>query len=124
MASQGVLSCVPGLRAAADLSAKQFHAMKITGNHTVNTAGAGELSIGVLQNDPKLVGEAATVAFDGVTKAKAGGAIATAGLELAADAAGALVPAASGDYVIGVALAPAASGDIFEMLLLSSHVLA
>lgn len=123
MASEGILSAIPGLKAAADLSAKQFHVVKITGDNLVNVAGAGEHGCGILQNDPKLVGEAATVAFAGVSKAKAAGVI-TAGAKVASDGAGAIVAAASGDHVIGVALEGAASGDVFSVLLQLGSVLA
>ena len=117
MASEGILVLIPGLKAAADLSAKQFHAVKLTGDHIVNFSGAGDLSVGILQNDPKVVGEASSVACAGVSKAKCGATISAAGLRLAANVAGLLVPAASGDFVIGVSLAPAATNDVFEMLL-------
>lgn len=55
------------LEAAADLSAKQFHLVKLTSSadgKKVSLAGAGEKAIGVLMNAPKQ-GEDAEVALPG-----------------------------------------------------------
>jgi hypothetical protein len=116
MAYQGVLMTIPGLVAGADLSAQQFRVMKLTGNLTVGLAGAGEKAIGILQNDPALVGEAASVAHAGVSKAVLGGVVA-AGNKLASTAAGALVVADTDDYVVAIALEAGASGDVSNVLL-------
>lgn len=117
--------------AAADLTAKQFYAVKVDSNGKAALAGAGEFAIGVLQNKPNS-GQAATVAWGGITKAVAGGSI-TAGATVAVDSNGKLVDAteavvntsdtgAAADAVIasnviGVALAGASSGDVFPVLL-------
>lgn len=119
------------LVAAADLSAKQYTAVKVDSAGKAAAAGAGEMPIGVLQNNP-VAGAAATVAYGGVTKAKAGGSI-TAGAAVASDANGAVVAATLartntsdggaatdpliGSNVIGIALAGADSGDIIPVLL-------
>lgn len=117
--------------AAADLSAKQFFAVKIDNTGKVDLAGAGEMAIGILQNNPAS-GQVASVAFIGTSKAIAGDSI-TAGDPLAVDANGKLVLATKartntsdagaaadpliGSNVIGIALDGAASGDIFQIAL-------
>ena len=115
MASEAILRKIPGLSASADLSAKQFHAVKMSGNHTVVDADAGELAVGVLQNDP-LSGQAAEVACEGVSKVKLS-AIVTAGAKLASDANGAFEVAGSGDHVVAIALEGGAVGDVISALL-------
>lgn len=105
------------LVAAADLSAKQFLAVKVDSNGQAAVAGAGEAVVGILQNNPP-AGSAGAVMISGSTKAKAGGNIA-AGAVLAANAAGALVAATTGNYIVGIAKTAAASGDTFEVILKS-----
>src|SRR5574343_819102 len=123
------------LVAAADLSAKQYYAVKIDSAGKVAVAGAGELAIGILQNKPA-AGEAANVwTFGPVSKAFAGGTIA-AGAAVAADSNGKLVTATAGKVntsdagasadpliasnVIGVAVTSAVSGDIFAVALIGA----
>lgn len=123
------------LVAAADLSAKQYYAIKVDSNGKAALAGAGELAIGILQNKPAS-GEAANVwTFGPVSKAIAGGTVA-AGAAVAADSAGKLVTATKastntadtgasadplvGSNVIGVAVTSAASGDIFAVALIGA----
>lgn len=119
--------------AAADLTAKQFYAVKVDSTGKAALAGAGEFAIGLLQNKPGS-GQAATVAYGGISKALAGGTIA-AGATVAVNSDGKLVDATeakiasldgnaasnvgiTGSNVIGVAMAGASSGDIFPVLLL------
>jgi hypothetical protein len=105
------------LPAAADLSAQQYRCLTVDSNGRAAVANATALAIGILQNDPNAAGQAATVAYAGVSKAKAGGSI-TAGARVTADANGAVIAATTaGDAVIGVALAGAASGDIIPVLI-------
>lgn len=104
--------------AAADLSAQQFRAMRVTGNFQVNVANAaGQSVIGILQNKPTL-GQPADVMMAGVSKAVAGAAIAV-GVEVMAGADGRIVTAATaGSNVIGVALeAAGAAGEIITIAL-------
>lgn len=57
-----------GLTASADLSAKQYYFVKISGDNTVTVcAAATDIPVGVLQNAPD-DGEAAEVLAVGVTK--------------------------------------------------------
>jgi hypothetical protein len=105
------------LPAAADLTSKQFTVVKLDSNGAAANAGAGEAGIGILQNNPN-TGQPATVQIDGISKAKAGGSI-TAGAALAANAAGLLVAATTGNYIVGFAKTGAASGDVFPVVLKS-----
>lgn len=68
MAYQGPQICIPGLTASADLSAKQFYFVKMSGEGTVTVcAGATDKPVGVLQNNPTS-GQEAKVCAIGVTK--------------------------------------------------------
>lgn len=122
------------LLAAADLSAKQFFAVKVDSAGKAAVAGAGQTVAGILQNDPAS-GQAGTVRVLGVSKAEAGGTVA-AGDRVAADANGALVAATAstvntsdaggasdpvvGSNVIGIALEGASAGEIFAVLITHS----
>jgi hypothetical protein len=136
MAVQEALTCIT-LKAAADLSTKQYYAMKVSAANTVNVASAaGEPVIGFLQNKPSAANEAATVAYTGRTKAVAGAAVAAgayvkvlangkvddASTAMTADASGASATAATtGAHTIGIALtAASADGDVIEVLLTHS----
>lgn len=68
MATEGVLVAIPGITASADLSAKQYYFVKISGANTVDVcSGATDVPCGILQNTPTS-GQAANVAFSGVSK--------------------------------------------------------
>lgn len=108
---------VPGhklgtLFAGADLTAAQFHFVKIhPSGRIVLCAVAGEASVGVLQNKP-LSGQACEIDRDGVSKLVMGAAV-TAGDPIATDVSGQGVTATSGQYVGGMVLETvAASGSI------------
>jgi hypothetical protein len=120
------------LVAAADLSAKQYFAVKIDSNGQAALAGAGEPAVGILQNKPT-AGQSATVwTFGPRSKALAGGTIA-AGALVAADSSGKFVTATTGktntsdagaaadpliaSNVLGIACTSAVSGDIFTVVL-------
>jgi hypothetical protein len=72
------ISGQPG--AASPNSGKQFHFVKHTGAHQVGlaVAAANEIAAGVLQNKPQVVGEAATVAYSGISMVEAGGTVVAA----------------------------------------------
>lgn len=82
------------LIAGADLSAKQYHFVKVSAPKTVVASGDGETSIGVLQDKPKDT-EACVVGVSGVTRIVAGGAI-TAGADVQSDANGRAITKAAG----------------------------
>jgi len=68
MAYEGPQIKIPGLTASADLSAKQYYFVKVSGDKTVTVcAAATDKPIGVLQNAPES-GEEAEVTVIGVTK--------------------------------------------------------
>lgn len=95
--------------ADADLSAKQYFAVKITSGG-INLCGAGDAG-GILQNKPTLA-QQSDVSFDGVSKGIAGAAFAR-GVELASNASGKLITALTTNKVIAIALqAAGADGDI------------
>ena len=112
---------VPGFKlgtllAGADLSAKQFYAVKLDSNSKLVLSGAGESIAGVLQGKPA-ADESAEVMVDGVTKAVAGAAFA-AGVKLTPDANGKLITATIGDFICGHAIGTSsADGDIVAVLL-------
>ncbi len=99
------------LPAAADLSTKQFYLVKITSTG-MNLAGDGEKCF-PLTNAPKAGEQARFTRRHGVTeKAIVGATISAGGIELASDLNGKLIPAATGDHIIGISYAAAAVGDI------------
>jgi hypothetical protein len=68
MAYEGPQIKIPGLTASADLSAKQYLFVKMSGETTVTVcAAATDKPIGVLQNTPTS-GQEAEVAVSGLTK--------------------------------------------------------
>jgi hypothetical protein len=107
-------------RAAADMSVKanyQYRAVVVdsTGRVARNTANGGSV-YGVLQNDPGL-NQAATVMIDGMTKMRAGAAVAV-GAKVMSDTAGRAITATTGLQVLGTALvAAAAEGEIISVQL-------
>lgn len=120
------------LLAAADLSAKQFHFVKVDSNGKAAVAGLGEAAIGVLQNNPG-DGQAATIRISGKSKVVADAAI-TAGalLKSSADGQAATATASTvntsdagaasdplvGSHVIGVATSTAAAAaEVIDMLI-------
>jgi hypothetical protein len=135
---------LPGLKltrvAAADLSTKQFYAVKIDAAGKAALAGLGEPAIGILQNKPA-TGQAAEIMITGVSKFIAAGVIAP-GAYVAADAnakavtatkasvntsdGGVAADAVIGGHVLGIALniANSAANDLIEVLLTHSGAVA
>lgn len=101
--------------AAADLSAKQYYAVKIDSNGKVALAGAGESAIGILQNNPA-EGQTAAVMLSGETYAVFGGTVA-AGANLTPDANGKLVTASAGNNIIAITTIAAAADEIRTVVL-------
>ena len=107
-----------GVEASGDLSAAQFHCVKMSATGVL-LAGAGHAISGILQNKPTAIGIAATVTADGESKAVAGDVVAR-GVDLEVDASGRLIPAVnSGSYIVAESNeAAAAAGDIMGVSLL------
>jgi len=116
---------VPGFKlgtriAGADLSAKQFHLVKLSADGKVALAGDGELSF-PLQGTP-IADESADVMISGVSKVVSGAAVAE-GAILACDAAGKAITAVTGKEGLGLALSAAAGADeIIPVLLIQLGV--
>jgi hypothetical protein len=120
MALEGNVQTYPGLKASADLSAKQFRCMKLSGAGTFTVCAAvTDKVIGILQDTPTS-GQPGSVAFAGLTKVKAGGTIA-AGDTVGTDGNGAIVAYVEGTdttkYRVGIARSAGASGDFVDVLL-------
>jgi hypothetical protein len=101
--------------ADADLSAKAYHILRVTGAYTTNQASfRQDTSLwGVLETKPRTGENAALVVF-GFTKVVAGAAT-TAGATLTTDSSGRAINAQSGDHVLGWGKeAAGATGDIIS----------
>lgn len=117
MAFSKPAGAIPGLKAAADLSAKQFYCVEITAAGTVNVCNAAtDAMVGILQNKP-VSGEACEIPEGGIVKGIAGAAI-SAGAWVGTDANGKLVAKTTDkDFAYGQALeAATADGDIIAVL--------
>ena len=119
MAVEQITGAIGFKVAAADLSAKQFYSVKVDSTGKIALTGAGELGLGILQNDPT-AGLAANVAISGASKAVVGAAVA-AGARLSSDANGKLITATAAKSVVAQALeAGAANGDIISVHILNA----
>lgn len=117
MAFENVGQTVPGVVAAADLSADQFLFVVMSSTGIALNSSAGGKVLGVLQNKPT-AGQAADVWADGsVSKVVASTAI-TKGAAITSTAAGKAVTATSGQNIAGYALdAAGADGDLISVFL-------
>lgn len=118
MAEFGRQETLTGVQAAADLSGKQYHFVRLSAANQVNQASEAANSglVGVLQNKPRS-GEFATVAYAGLSKVVAGDAI-TVGDIITTNSSGRAVTVASGQMAAGRALeAAGANGDVITALL-------
>lgn len=118
MAFEGNLQALPGLSASADLSAKQFRFVKMSGDATVDVCAAiTDKLVGVLQDAPTS-GVMANVVGFGVSKVVAGGTV-TAGDVVGTDNQGRAVTIAPGSdttqYIGGRAITGGASGEIISI---------
>jgi hypothetical protein len=117
-ASIGVFTGVAGLRGApANQSALQYRFVKITGEHIAGLVSAtSDAVVGVLQNKPQAVGDAATVAIGGISKVEAAGAIA-AGAPVYTDATGRATATVAGSLMGYAIHSTAAAGELATVLL-------
>tara|TARA_B100000131_G_scaffold261181_1_gene257252 strand:- start:5509 stop:5898 length:390 start_codon:yes stop_codon:yes gene_type:complete len=108
------------LKAAADLSSKQYHFVKLASATTVNVCSATtDRAIGILQNDPES-GEAAEICIFGISKVVADGTIAFNNvIGTSADSqADAITPGTDTSVTtLGVAIGAASAGETFTMFL-------
>ncbi len=108
------------LTAAADLSSKQYHFVKLASATTVNVCSATtDRAIGILQNDPES-GESAVITIFGISKVVADGTIAFNNvIGTSADSqADAIVPGTDTSVTtLGVAIGAASAGETFTMFL-------
>lgn len=113
------------VEAGADLSAKQYHFGVVAADAQVDAvSSAGGDADGVIMGKPDAAGKACELAISGVAKVKVGTGGITAGNKVQANANGEAIAAASGDHVLGKALATGAAGEIVPVLLVSKHILA
>lgn len=93
--------------AEADLSAKQYFFVSVSGTGGVVLTGAGATAIGILQNKPTL-GQAATVRVSGISQVSIGANIAT-GAQVESDGNGEAITqntgAAMGIMLLGASVA-------------------
>ena len=112
---------IPGLLAGADLSAKQWHPVKLasTANEVVSAIDTTDILIGILQNDPA-DGEPAMVAAGGISRAIAGLTDIAIGDILSANSSGVMDTSGGTDndeFMVGIAIeASAAVGDHIQIL--------
>lgn len=127
MAIESNLDCRGMWSASADLSAKQFHFVKMSGNGTVDACSAiTDTPVGILQNNPTS-GQAAIVAVAGLSKVVANATLA-AGDVIGTSADAQADPIVNGVdvtvFVCGQAVTAAAAGDTVEVELNITNTLA
>ena len=104
------------LKAAADLSAKQYHAVKITAAHTVNVVTAATDKGFILLNKPAAANEAAMLCIGGRSKVKIGGTV-SAGDLLGPDTDAMLIAVTADEsQIIAIALEAGVDGDIIDAI--------
>lgn len=113
---------IVSFEAAADLSAKQYRAMKMaTGGKVDVFSGATDVPIGILQNKPKS-GETADVLILGISKVDSDAALAVGDI-IAGQTDGQLEVADAADYPMGqVVLASGAAGELASAVILPGLV--
>lgn len=105
-------------KAAADLSACQYHFVRLSAANAINIASLSTNSglVGVLLNKPQ-ANEAGAVAYLGTSRITAGASI-TAGALITNNSSARAVAVASGGMAAGRALeAAGADGDVIDVLL-------
>lgn len=112
---------IPGLRhtlpAGQDFTGARFKFVKVDASgNAILTAAAADIPVGIIQDEPKVVGSPAAIYSTGVSKVVAGAAV-VAGAPVTSDANGAAISAATGNYIAGIALIGGAKGEIISVLL-------
>lgn len=110
--TNGFYVTAPGLIVGGDLSAQQYHAVKMasTADTIIAMAASTDVAVGVLMDAPDASGEAATVAVSGIVTVIAGTGTLAAGARFQFDGTGQVIAASGQD--LGVLLeAKSAQGD-------------
>lgn len=117
-ATIGIYTGVPNLPGSAvPNSGKQYRFLKVTGPDQVGLATAALGVVGVLQNKPQTVGQAATVAFSGISNVVVEALPIAAGDAIEVGAASGAVKASTG-IKVGVSLRTASTvGELIPVLL-------
>lgn len=109
------------LEAGADLSAGQYHFVKMSSGQIVLCSVIGEEAVGVLNDKPEAAGIAGKVAIGGVVKVTAGAAVAQDALVMT-NASGRAITATATNVALGTALSAAgADGEVISVLLFIPH---
>jgi len=110
-------------KAGADLTDLKYHYVKLDGSGGLIPCVADELSIGILQNEPDIVGQAARVRLLGTSKLVMGGTC-SENDPIKSDANGHGVVADTNlDYIGAIALEAAGGADeIIEVLITKMHL--
>lgn len=113
------------IEAGGDLSAKQYRFGLVASDGQIDAvSSAGGDADGIIMGKPDAAGKATEVAISGIAKVVVGTGGITAGQKVQSDANGEAIVAASGDHVLGKALATGAAGAVVPILLVSKHILA
>lgn len=100
----------------SNLSSNQYYFVtKTTTNNEVDLSSAGDLALGILQNDP-IANEGAGVRLLGISKVVAGGSI-TAGDYIAVGTGGTAITRTT-ENIVGFALESGASGEVISIYVL------
>jgi len=113
-ATSGEKRYLPGIEAAGDLSAKQYHIMRLSDAKVCNQASnAGDAALaGVLDNKPDTANQAAAIVRTGMTPVTLGASLGV-NARFTTNGSGRAAAVTSGQYVIGITLeAGTADGDI------------
>jgi len=106
---------------SADLTDYQHRFANLSGADAVSFAGAGEVTLGILQNNPDAIGKGASIAVAGVSMLELGGTV-TRLAWLKSDAAGRGVATTTDTNVVGaIALAAGVITDKIPVIIV--HVL-
>lgn len=118
-ASLATYTGVPNLPGSPAVNyGKQYRFVKVTGLHQVGLCTAAtDNAVGVMQNKPQVVGQAATVGIFGVTNLMASAPI-SAGALVTSDVEGRAVTTATAADVMGVALGSATGANTLVPVLL------
>lgn len=100
----------------SDLSAKQFHFVKLASGTNIAQAAAGEKAIGVVMNKPAVNDDAEVALLGGGALVKLAGTVA-AGDSIKSNAAGAGVVGVATDWCPAIAMEAGVSGDVISVLL-------